>query len=187
VTLIRIIVLAAALVAATAPPARAQGFMTPFIGYNFGGDSANCVSLRNCDEKRLNIGISFGKTHGILGFEEDIGYARNFFDSTTSGDNAVFTAMSNLLIIAPVGPVQPYGLFGLGLIRPHVHLDPSIALGKNAFGYDLGAGLNLFVSHGVGVRGDVRHFHTLQDVTLFVFSGEKLDFWRASLGATFRF
>jgi hypothetical protein len=29
--------------------------------------------------------------------------------------------------------------------------------------------------------------HTLQDVTLGVFQNQKLDFWRASAGLTFRF
>jgi hypothetical protein len=33
----------------------------------------------------------------------------------------------------------------------------------------------------------VRHMHTLQDVTLGVFSSAKLDFWRGSAGVTFRF
>jgi hypothetical protein len=35
----------------------------------------------------------------------------------------------------------------------------------------------------VGVRGDIRRFHAL-DVTLGIFTGEPLDFWRASVGLT---
>ena len=35
----------------------------------------------------------------------------------------------------------------------------------------------------VGVRGDLRRFHAL-DVTLGIFTGEPLDFWRASVGLT---
>src|SRR3954467_7200128 len=87
-----------------AAPARAQGFISPYAGYNFGGDSANCVSLQNCDEKRLNLGVSFGTTHGIFGFEEDIAYARDFFGRTPGGNNAVLTVMSNLMIVVPAGP-----------------------------------------------------------------------------------
>ena len=75
-------------------PAHAEGFLTPFVGFNFGGDSANCISLSNCDEKRLNWGVSFGSRHGIFGFEEDIGYAPSFFGKTEGGDNAVLTVMS---------------------------------------------------------------------------------------------
>jgi opacity protein-like surface antigen len=177
-----------ALVCGAARPARAQGFISPYAGYNFGGDSANCASLQNCDEKRLNLGVSFGTTHGIFGFEEDIAYAREFFGSTPGGRNAVLTVMSNLMIVVPAGPIQPYALVGLGLIRPHAQLDvASLAVEKNALGYDVGGGLNIFLAHGIGIRGDVRHLHTLQDVPLGLFSNDTLDFWRASAGITLRF
>ena len=171
-----------------AASARADGFITPFAGFNFAGDSANCVSLSNCNEKRLNWGVSLGVTRGIFGFEEDIGYAPSFFGTTASGDNAVLTAMSNLLVVVPAGPLQPYALVGIGLIRPRITLDLAGLTSKsNALGYDVGGGLNIFVAPHVGLRGDVRHLQTLEDVTLQLFSGEKLDFWRASAGLTLRF
>ena len=102
-----------------ARPVFAEGFLTPFVGFNFGGDSANCISISNCDEKRLNWGLAFGTRHGIFGFEEDIGYAPSFFGKTEGGDNAVLTVMSNLMLVVPAGPIQPYAIVGLGLIRPH--------------------------------------------------------------------
>jgi hypothetical protein len=165
---------------AVAGTARAQGFLTPFIGYNFGGDAVNCLSLRNCDEKHKIVGVSLGKTHGVFGTEQDIAYARHFFGDAPDG-GSMLTAMSNFLVVAPLGPVQPYGLLGLGLMRPHTS-----AGAKNALGYDIGAGVNLFFTKRFGLRGDVRRMRTLQNVTLFIFSGEKLEFWRASLGLTFR-
>lgn len=180
---------AAALMALASTPARADGFITPYWGYNFGGDSANCVSLTNCEEKRTNWGVSFGATHGIFGFEEDIGYAKDFFGKTPTGDNAVLTVMSNFMVVVPAGPIQPYALAGVGLIRPHATLDTSslTSFEQNTLGYDIGAGVNLFLTHAVGIRGDVRHFHTLQDVSLGVFASDKLNFWRASAGLTLRF
>ena len=174
---VRILVLACAGMTAMTVPAAAQGYFTPYVGYNFGGDSVNCVSLRNCDERRTNLGISFGKTGRLIGTEQDIGFAPNFFGDTPDGSNSMFTAMTNLLFIAPLGPVRPYGVLGIGLIRPR---------GKNAFGYDIGAGANVFFTRRFGLRGDVRRMRSLQNVTLFVFSGDKLEFWRASLGLTFR-
>ena len=184
----RILILAAALLGYSALPAQAQGFISPFAGYNFGGDSANCVSLQNCEEKRLNLGVSFGTTHGIFGFEEDFAYARDFFGKTPGGNNAMLTVMSNLMLVVPAGPIQPYALIGLGLMRPHLQFDAvSLALDKNALGYDIGGGLNIFLGHAIGVRGDVRHLRTLQDVTLGVFSNAQIDFWRASAGLTLRF
>ena len=184
---LRILVLAAALIAWAVTPARADGFISPFVGFNFGGDSANCASLTSCNEKRLDWGASIGTTRGIFGFEEDIAYAPDFFGKSPGTNNAVLTVMSNLMLVVPAGPVQPYALVGLGLIRPHVEGVTSLALDKNAFGWDIGGGLTIFLTHSVGVRGDVRHLRTLQDVTLGLFSNDKLDFWRGSAGLTFRF
>jgi outer membrane protein with beta-barrel domain len=184
----RIGLFAVALLGLVAVPARAQGFISPFAGYNFGGDSANCASLRNCEDKRLNAGVSLGTTNGILGFEEDIAYAPDFFGKAPGTSNAVLTLMSNLVLVLPAGPIQPYAIVGLGLIRPHVQFDAgSLALDQNALGWDIGGGLNLFLSHAIGVRGDVRHLRTVQSVTLGLFSNDQLDFWRASAGLTFRF
>jgi hypothetical protein len=169
--------------------ARADGFITPYIGFNYGGDSANCISATNCDEHRLDWGVAFGTMHGIFGFEEDIGYAPDFFGTTTTGrESGVLTVMSNLMILIPAGPIQPYVVGGLGLIRPHVKLDSSaLSVDQNTLGYDVGAGINIYPLHGLGLRGDIRHLHTLQDITLGVFQNESLDFWRASAGLTFRF
>jgi opacity protein-like surface antigen len=174
---------------ASARPAYAEGFLTPFVGFNFGGDSANCLSLSSCDEKRLNWGVSFGSRHGIFGFEEDIGYAPNFFGKTAGGDNAVLTVMSNLMVVVPAGPIQPYAVAGLGLIRPHAKFDSSgLSLDQNALGYDVGGGVNVFLAHSVGIRADVRHLHTLQDITLGnLFSSQPVDFWRGTLGLALRF
>lgn len=172
-----------------ATPARAQGFISPFVGFTYGGDvAANCASLTNCEEKRMNWGVAFGTTHGILGFEEEIGYAKDFFGKTPGADNAVLTVMSNVMVVVPAGPIRPYALFGIGLMRPHVTFDASsLSFDNNALGYDIGGGLNLFLTKGFGIRGDVRHLETFNDVTLGVFSNEKLDFWRGSAGLTFRF
>lgn len=185
----RILVLAAAVLALSSTPARADGFITPFIGFNFGGDSTNCASLTNCNEKRTNWGVSVGSVGKIFGFEADFAYAPNFYGVTSGADNAVLTFMSNLMLVIPAGPVQPYGLIGIGLVRPHAQLTASsLASDQNTLGYDIGGGVNIFLVHAVGVRGDVRHVRTLQDVTLGgLFTNAPLDFWRASAGVTFRF
>jgi len=54
-------------------------------------------------------------------------------------------------------------------------------------GWDIGGGLNIFFGHTIGIRGDVRHLRTLQDVTLGVFGNDKVDFWRGSAGLVLRF
>jgi hypothetical protein len=171
----------------TPASARAEGFITPYVGFNFGGDSANCASFSNCNERRLNWGVSLGGTNGALGFELDIAYAPDFFGEVPGQSSSVLTVMSNLLVIIPAGPVRPYALIGIGLMRPHFKLSNLIE-DKNALGYDFGGGLNVFLARHVGLRGDVRRMRSLEDITFSgVFSGEKLDFWRASGGLTFRF
>lgn len=186
--LLRLATVITALVAGIAHPARAQGFISPYAGYNFGGDAAACASLQNCEDKRLNVGVSIGTTHGVLGFEEDIAYAPDFFGKTPGASNGVLTFMSNLLIVVPAGPIQPYALIGVGLIRPHAQFDAlNLAVDQNALGYDIGGGINIFLARSLGIRGDIRHLRTMSDVTLGLFSNDQLDFWRASAGLTLRF
>jgi opacity protein-like surface antigen len=185
----RLMLIAAGVLACAVRPASAQGFISPFLGFTYGGDvAATCARLLDCEEKRLNWGVAFGSASGVLGFEEEIAYAKNFFGKTPDGDNAVLTVMSNVLAVVPAGPIRPYALIGIGLMRPHFTFDSSgLSLDKNALGYDFGGGVNLFFSPAVGVRGDIRRLQTFKDLTLGVFSNEKLDFWRASAGLTFRF
>ena len=186
--ILRSTVLVLVAVIASAAPARADGFITPFVGFNFGGDSANCLALTNCDDKRTNWGVSVGTMNGIFGAELDLGYAPQFFAKTDMGDNAVLTLMTNLMLVLPAGPIRPYGVVGLGLIRPHAQINSSLGdVSQNTLGYDIGGGVNLFVAPHVGVRGDLRHMHTLQDVTLGVLQNQPLDFWRGSVGVAFRF
>lgn len=184
----RVFVLSVALLSFSPRSARADGFISPFVGFGFGGDSATCVSLTNCQEKRLNWGVSIGTTGEIFGFETDIAYAPDFFGKTSAGESAMLTAMSNLMLVIPAGPFQPYAVVGLGLMRPHVKFDAlSLALDKTVLGYDFGGGLNIFLTHGFGLRGDVRRLRTVQNVTLGVFGNDQIDFWRGSAGLTLRF
>jgi opacity protein-like surface antigen len=179
------IVVVAALMCAS--PAFADRAITPYIGYNYGGDSSNCVSLRDCQDKHANLGVSFGPADGS-GFEEDIAYAKNFFGEAPGTDNSVLTVMSNLLIGIPLGPIHPFAVGGVGLIRPHASLNVTdLVTSKNAFGWDLGGGLTISLGTHLGVRGDIRHFRTFEDLTLFVFTGGKLSFTRASVGLTLKY
>ena len=95
-------------------------------------------------------------------------------------------------MLAPkFGPVQPYGLFGLGLIKSNVEFTPSSLLDEdnNNFGWDVGGGLMIFFGDHVGIRGDIRHFHAFQDLSLLAFRLEqtKLDFGRAAGALVFKF
>ena len=170
-----------------ARPAFADKGITPYVGYNYGGDSSNCLTLTGCKERHTNIGVSLGTVGGI-GFEEDIGYAKNFFGVAPGVNNSVLTIMSNLVVGLPIGPVNPFVVGGVGLIRPHASLNPAnLVTSKNALGYDIGAGLAISLGHSFGLRGDIRRFSTFEDVKLFVFTGGKLTFSRATIGITLKY
>ncbi len=58
--------------------AQAQGYVSPFIGYDFGGDSG-CPTITDCADKKVNAGIAVGTFGSVLGFELEVGYANDFF------------------------------------------------------------------------------------------------------------
>jgi Outer membrane protein beta-barrel domain len=177
--------IAAAFVACGATEARAQGFFAPLFGYDYGGDSF-CKNLTGCEQKKLNIGFSFGKLGKAGGFEEEIAWAKDFFGSTPNGaDSNVLTVMSNFMIGPKIGPVRPYGLFGVGLMKAHVSGNPINVLSftNNTFAWDIGFGVMVMFGQHVGVKGDIRHFHSFQEVNLLGLSlggDTKLNFGRAS-------
>jgi opacity protein-like surface antigen len=160
-----------ALIVGAATHARAQAFVSPFIGYDFGGD-ASCPQLTNCEDKKLNAGVSLGTMGRILGFEEEFAYAKDFFGTAPGLSSNVLTLMSNAAIIPKIGPVRPYALAGLGLIRTHVELKPSSVLSStnNNLGWDVGGGVAAFFGAHAGVRGDIRYFHAFQDLNALGFT-----------------
>ena len=178
------------LVAAT--PSHAQGFISPFIGYDFGGNSG-CPKISNCQDKRTNVGVSLGSMGKILGVEEEFADAKNFFGSVGTQSSSVITLMSNVMIVPAIGPVHPYLLGGLGLMKTHVDFTRSDVLSttNNGLAWDLGGGVTVLFAGHIGVRGDLRHFHSTKSFTIpFVGiapTDEKLTFGRASAALVLAF
>jgi opacity protein-like surface antigen len=160
------------------------------IGYNFGGD-AGCPEITDCEDKNLNWGVSVGALGPIFGAELEFAYAQDFFGDAPNTSSNLLTVMGNFMLAPRFGPVQPYGLIGFGLLKSHVELSVSDLLDSdnNNFSWNLGGGLFIFFSDHFGVRGDIRYFHSFQDLDLIGFSlgGAKLDFGRASGAVVFRF
>jgi opacity protein-like surface antigen len=196
---------AALALAATPERASADWLFTPFIGSNFGG-KANFGDFNDFDdefERRVNFGASLGwMGNGIVGAEVDFGWSPNFFENTVGdsdfafGDSNVTTLMGNLIVGAPIGGqsgpgIRPYASGGLGLIRSRVDGgDFFDDLNTNDFGFNVGAGMHGFFSDNVGIRGDIRYFRSLQDNEPddeFDLAVSDFDFWRATVGVTFRF
>jgi opacity protein-like surface antigen len=183
-------ILAIALTMGVAHDVHAQGFISPFIGYDFGGD-ASCPNITNCQDKKLNAGVAIGSLGSILGFEEEFAYAKNFFGDSTSFSSSVLTLMTNLMVVPAIGPVHPYVLGGVGLIKSHVEFTSAsiFTTDNNNFGWDLGGGVIFLLGGHLGVRGDIRHFHSFQDLKVlgFTVSNSKLNFARASAGLVVTF
>jgi outer membrane protein W len=202
------------LVLALAAPARADWLVTPYFGVVFGG-AANQFSTVDLDddfERRINLGLSVGYyTRGVLGFEFDYSMAPNFFQFTGGTgnfdlldlDSSVQTLMGNVVLALPVGgtdgPFRPYISGGLGTIRTQLRSEADVFddLTSNDAGYNFGAGAHVLAKGRFGLRFDVRYFRGFESIDdedpvdnpLFEqpFANEVFNFWRGTIGATFRF
>ena len=176
---------------ATAADVRAQGDIAPFIGFDFGGDSG-CPEITGCEDKKLNYGVAFGALNNVGGFEQEFAYASDFFGDAPGLSSSVLTIMSNFMLAPNLQVARPYFLVGVGLIKTDIELTPTSLLqsSNNHFGWDIGGGLMIFFGHHVAIRGDIRYFHSFQDLELggfTVLDGTKLDFGRAAAGMVFKF
>lgn len=182
--------MALAVIAGVPAEARGQGFIAPFVGFDFGGNSG-CQTATDCEDKNSNIGIGIGTLGSVFGFEAELGYARDFFGDTPGVSSNVLTFMSHLLIGPRIGPVRPYVLGGVGLIKTRVEFTGPglLATNNNSFGWDMGGGVMVLFGEHIGVRGDLRWFATFADRTIvgFPLSNEKLNFQRASAALVLAF
>ena len=192
--------------AAAPSSASADWYLTPFVGGNFGGNAnfGGDNDFEDQVERRVDLGASLGwMGNGIAGFEVDWGWSPNFFQNTTGpgnfalGDSNVTTLMGNLVLGIPIGGqtgggLRPYVLGGAGLLRSNISGSTFFNdLTSNDFGMNVGGGVHGYFNDHVGLRGDLRYFRLLQDnepsATDFDLSLADFNFWRASIGVTFRF
>ena len=185
-------VIAAVALIGSARSSSAQGFISPFYGYNFGGD-AGCPEITNCEDKHANYGVAFGALGSVVGFEAEFAHTNDFLGASSAAQSTnVLTFMGNFMLAPKFGPIQPYGLAGIGLIRTSVE-GAGEDNDENQAGYDLGGGLIAFFSSHVGIRGDVRYFHAFEVLDLSRFPSlnlnqqTKLDFGRFSVAVVFKF
>ena len=199
----------ALMVTAVAPAkASADWLFTPFVGLNFGGNvqfnDGGASDLEDELESRGTFGASLAwMGGGAIGFELDFGYTPNFFENTTGpgnfefGDNNLTTLMANVTVGAPIGGqsgmgIRPYASGGIGIIRSRIGDAEDIVddLTSNDLGFNVGGGVAGFFSDNIGMRGDLRYFRSLQDNEPdddFDFGLGGFNFWRGSVGITFRF
>ena len=188
------IALMAALVLTLAPGvARADWLFTPNVGAGFGGAASG--------REHVTYGASIGwMGAGIFGWEADFAYTPEFFEGDDndidlfSGSN-VTSFMANALIGIPIGGqtgggFRPYVSGGVGVLQQQVQGDDDLfEINNNEFGINLGFGAMGFATDHVGFRGDLRYYRALTDPepdNEFDVDFGDFDFWRGTVGVTFR-
>jgi Outer membrane protein beta-barrel domain len=172
--------------------ARADGFVTPWVGSAFGS---------NMNNGRTALGVDAGGMGaGIIGGELDFGYSPSFFGTKSDfGNNTVINLMANVILGVPVGGqhgagIRPYLVGGAGLLRTQIDGGTlaKVSSSDDMFGWDAGGGVMGYFNNHVGLRGDLRYLRGTHDLSTSTglnsidFNGNKIHFWRASIGVVFR-
>ncbi len=187
-------VIMAALVLMLAPAsARADWLFTPNIGGSFGGSASG--------NEHLTYGATIGwMGAGIFGFEADFAFTPEFFEAGDSDidffdSSNVTTFMANAVVGIPIGGqagagFRPYVSGGIGVLQQNVEdADELFSINNDEFGVNIGFGAMGFATDHVGFRGDVRYYRALTDPESdneFDISLGDFDFWRGTVGVTFR-
>ena len=190
--------IAAACVLLSAAPARADWFVTPFAGGNFG--AATDQPLFGKTDAMTNPatwGVTGGWTGGgWFGVDGDLAYAPRFFDSDNGflTKRSVTTVMANARVAVPFGgrggSLRPYVSGGAGLLRPHLaEAGDGAVVEGNRFAWNVGGGVTGFVNNHVGITGDIRYLRAIdknEEPTVFGVQFDGLDFWRGAVGVTLK-
>jgi opacity protein-like surface antigen len=194
----RVLVLCGLIGAALPPSARADGYVVPFVGANFGGELGP-LNLALRDRNRVAVGGTFGVMGGgVFGMELDVSYTRNFYPPLVGDDSGgnLVTLVPSLVLGIPVGGqggpgIRPFVLAGAGLVRRNFDVGSLISVSRNDWAYTLGGGVMGFFTDHIGIRGDIRYFRNFQVDELSLggvdFDAGAFDFSRASGGVVFRF
>ncbi len=117
----------------------------------------------------------------------------NDFDLIENSNVTSF--MANVLVGIPMGGqagpgFRPYFSGGAGLLQSQVQGDDDLFEVTNSeFGINLGAGAMGLMTDHVGFRGDIRYYRQLSDPeedNEFDIDFGDFDFWRGTVGVTFR-
>jgi opacity protein-like surface antigen len=177
--------------AAVAAPAHAEGYVTPWVGNNWGSDISN---------GRAAFGVNAGyMSDGILGGELNFGYSPSFFGTQNDfGHNTVVDFMGNIIIGVAIGgrhvaAVRPFVTGGIGLLRTQIDGGTlaRVSSSNNQLGWNAGGGVMGYFNEHVGLRGDIRYLRGFENLatgnTVIDLDGNnQLRFWRLSGGVVLR-
>jgi len=177
--------MALTLLALTPEPARADTFLTPFLGVSFRGAAS--------EAEHISYGASALVTGKRMGLEIEFARTPEFFASI-GRDHRVTTVMGRFVVTWNTRGrgLRPFLAAGAGIVRTTVvsgSLFPDYRANDAAF--DAGGGAQaFFFSRAVGLRGDIRYIRKIQsqdDTDGLIPVSGTFDFWRATIGACFAF
>jgi hypothetical protein len=192
---LKTLVLCGAVALVCAPTqARAEGYVSPWIGTNF----STTEGIRNCGLNDCGQGWSWGfdagyMGAGVFGGEVDFGYSNNFFGDVV--DNKLLDFMGNVIVGIPIGGqhgagFRPFVTGGLGVIHTSEDaIGTTPASSDNDFAYNLGGGFMGYFSNHVGLRGDIKYLRTINSNTnndTFAIGVGNFHYWRAGIGIVLR-
>jgi opacity protein-like surface antigen len=184
--------------AGVATEARADGFISPFMGVNFGGDVGGTLNSAASKGKRAAFGAAVGfMGGGVFGVELDVAYTNKFYgEGAMLADNSLLTVMPALILGVPVGGqrglgIRPYATAGVGMVRRNLKSSGVNLFDGSDLAYELGGGVMGYFSDHVGLRADYRYVRNFEvDEVGFTDIDLKqgtFDFSRAAIGLLLRF
>ena len=180
----------ALVLAISATDAYGQAYVASMYGVNFGGASG-CPNVDDCTNSQTNVSLGGGVLGSIAAVELEVAYAPRFLGKADGLSSNAATAMGNVMLSPQAGPVRPYMLGGAGLVRTRIALASS-GLGTSTdtdFIFSVGGGLMWFATKFVGLRGDLRYFHSFSEhpVAAVTLNSTNIDYSRISGGVVVRF
>ena len=177
--------------------AHADGFISPNVGVNFGGQAGGTLVNSVNNSNKISWGVAAGwMGAGVFGVEEDFAHSPSFFGSGGNIDSSrVVTLMTNAIIGVPVGGqhgggIRPYAAIGVGWINQNISTLNGVGnFSENDFGWDIGAGVMGYFADHIGLRADYRYFRNFQETGTNVIGLQvgHFNFNRVSVGVLFRF
>jgi hypothetical protein len=136
--------------------------------------------------------VAFGQMNGMVGAETEFGYFPEPFGTGTVRSSHFVSASGNILVGPTIRMVKIYGAFGFGdLYVSATSASSDSGIGNNYLTLNGGAGVAVFFTPHIGVRGDLRYYRamgvTAADFTPVGLDVERLDFWRQTVGLTLKF
>lgn len=190
----------ASLLAVACPgTARADLFLTPFVGIKFAGETKIVVlETGGAGNAKFTLGgIASTLGDGLFGLEADVGYVPRFFERASGNliaSSHVLTIMGNVVIAAPrklTGyALRPFISGGGGLM--HVGIDDiagALPVDTKHFAVNVGGGASGGLTDLTSVRFELRYFQSIgnSDEDNIGFGSTSLSFWRAAVGLTLRY